>query len=191
MAKEKAKKRELVGLKPQQNLLLAAALLDDQATVSQLLADRANEELRRMNALADSLGMPAGESRWYLLALWFARKHHPALKEVKQDGRKRKWGAVEHAILAADLEREQRSKTPKKSQRDAANALAMRWPWKNFLSSWDEAKSRGADPGEALLAAYKDAKGSSMANKLREHERVAGDADWADVLMWIQERTTK
>lgn len=181
-------KKNPVGLEP-----LRMGLCAPREQVGQAIRARVREELARMNALADSMGIPDDAARWYSVALELARLHVPELQEVKKDGRPKKWGDYELGLLVVELEREQKSRTAKKTQKEAANTLAQRSPWKETISKWGHGKSPlGSDPGEALLQQYKVGRKSRWADVARSafafHYATGSTAAWDQDVLDLREK---
>lgn len=107
------------------------------------------EVRRRMEQLADSLGIADDSHRWYVLAFELARKHVPELMIEKPRGAPTKWGPVEHGILAVEVEREKSD--GRKTDAEACRALAVKDPWRSFLSAKSAGSHLGGDPPLALL----------------------------------------
>lgn len=146
-----------------------------------LVADYAGEQIRRMNALAASLGVrEEGEYKWFSVALHLAQRHIPALQIQKQRGAPTKWGLFELGVLVVEVERE------RERQRDcsvgaAAAQLAEKQPWKSFLQQ-KGGTYYGPDGAAALKKIYTKAKRSPAAEILRKsflyHVATSTVDDW-------------
>jgi hypothetical protein len=98
----------------------------------------------------------------YKVACDLAKKYEPKLQDKTPRGRKRKWGVWEIMLLAVDVER----LTDCGMTVDAAiKEIATADLWVNFLSAWEEYKSR--DIVAALKKRYK---------KHSEESKIAGTA---------------
>lgn len=120
------------------------------------IAERVRLEHEKLELLAGHLNIQPGPFRWYQLSLELARRLVPGLNEAKTVGRPKKWGLVEKGVLVVEIER--RTNTGM-SQEEAARSIAKLEPWASFVESWSPGKATtGSDPGEALLAEYKNAR---------------------------------
>ena len=98
----------------------------------------------------------------YKVACELAKKYEPKLQDKTPRGRKRKWGVWEIMLLAVDVER----LTDCGMTVDAAiKEIATADHWVNFLSAWEDYKSR--DIVAALKKRYK---------KHSEESKIAGTA---------------
>jgi hypothetical protein len=144
------KKKAQVGLPPVRFGLLMS---DDER--SRLLAERFQEESRRMEALADALGIEDNLARWYMVALLLARKHVPELMEAKPVGAPTRWNYWSLALLAIEIERlTARGKTVEQ----AARTLAATAHWLSFVGRQDGRIGNAVpDPAEVLRRNYSKA----------------------------------
>lgn len=170
-----AAKRAPPGLPP---LKIGPLASDDD--IQRAHRERADEQIRRMEALATRLCIPAGPDRWFLLALRLASEHVPELREEQSIGAPRKWHEYELAVLAAELERVKEAEGYT-SNRAAARALCQRHPWSDLIGNQP---GRGPhvspDPAEALLAQYKAGKTlkwAHLARRVRDAELLNGSLD--------------
>jgi hypothetical protein len=144
------KKKAQVGLPP---LRFGLLMSDDEQ--SKLLAERFQEERRRMEALADSLGIEDNPARWYMVALVLARKHVPELMEAKQIGAPTRWDYWSLALLAIEVER---LTAQGKTVEQAARTLAATAHWLSFVGRQDGRIGNTApDPAEVLRRNYSKA----------------------------------
>ena len=158
---EPKKKKVSTGLPPLRVGLLAT---EDQRKAA--VHAYGEEQLRRMEALADSLGIPNDISRWYLVALHLARQHVPELRDAKPIGAPTKWGDYELGVLAVEIEREQQQQGGGTVERAAA-ALAERPPWREFLQE-KGGTHFGPDRTAALMRMYSVARKHKFARVARE-----------------------
>jgi hypothetical protein len=156
------KKKAQVGLPP---LRFGLLISDDEK--SRLLAERFQEERRRMEALADALGIEDNLARWYMVALFLARKHAPELMEAKPVGAPTRWNPFALGLLAVAIERHT---SAGKTVVQAADALARMEPWASFVGRQENRAGATAtpDPGEVLRRNYTDAKKEAMAKIVRK-----------------------
>ena len=150
------KKRHQKGLSP-----LPIGLLATEEQIRQVIRERVDEEMRRMCALAESMGIPEGSSRWYSVAVALARMHVPELREAKPMGAPRKWGDFELGMLSVEMRRARESRKPKLNEEEAAAQLSTKQPWRSYLQK-KGGSYLGPDPVAALLKAYAQAKKSKF-----------------------------
>lgn len=180
--------KEKKGLPP-----LKVPLLATEERQRAIIEERVAEEYRRMEALAEQLGIPDSSTRWYHVALELARRHVPELMPAKTDGRKKRWGEFELAILMVEVEFEQATSTPPMPIREATRRVALRSPWKDILRPWEEGLTHSSDPGEALRKQYNIGRNCHLATL---HARIAtmvrhnGTAEsWQEVLAMVTEKS--
>jgi hypothetical protein len=123
------------GFKP-----LKIGLLMSDEKAQHLIDERAAEEFRRMNVLAESMGIPDSPTRWYQLALGLARIHVPELKTSRDEGAPAKWNPVSRILLANMVAREMARDGLTKAA--ACQRLATQDPWLSTM--------RGKPDGDAL-----------------------------------------
>jgi hypothetical protein len=124
------------GFKP-----LVLGLLMSEKEKEGLIRERLAEKVQRLNALADSMGIPKGDSRWFQLALELAQLYVPELKTSRKDGAKTKWDIGQKLVLAHLVARRMRTHELNKAQACAALAEDDHW-----LSN-----IRGKPDGNALV----------------------------------------
>jgi hypothetical protein len=100
------------------------------------------EDDKKLSLLRDELGVSDGPNQHYELALALARKYVAGFQQKRPT---RKWTDLVRGLLVAEVKRllKENKKLPGHSVTWAANQLARRSEWADFLSG-------GKNPGEAL-----------------------------------------
>lgn len=140
-------------------------LLMNEDAIREKLAMWAEEDRQNIFVLCEHFGIPNGPDQFFSLALALARELVPCFQEKNKEGRPRKWDDYAYGVLAVEVERITNQGMTIDS---AAKELAKRQPWNLFLEKWDEDKSFGADPAEAIKTAYKSAKKRKLTGVVRQ-----------------------
>jgi hypothetical protein len=67
--------------------------------IDELIWEKIAEKDRRLNALADSRGIPNDHTRWYRMAMDLAERHEPELMTSRPEGARVKWHLVAQVVL--------------------------------------------------------------------------------------------
>ncbi len=162
-------------------------LLMSEGDIQENSAKWAEEDKQNLFALCEYFGISEGPDQFYFLALALAREVVPCFQAKTKEGRPRKWDDYSRGVLAVEIER---ITSTGMSLNDATKEIATRPPWKSFLEKWDDDKSLGADPAEALKTAYKSAKKSYFLSVARDafkfHEMSGTIREWESLVLSLK-----
>ena len=105
------------------------------------------EDWEKILLLCEHYDIPLGEQMFIDLTLALARDFVPGFKTKKKTGRKEKWTVGHEQYLLIDIDRYVKENGSTVSE--AADHLASRGPWKDFLKPRDRIDPM-PNPGEAL-----------------------------------------
>jgi hypothetical protein len=158
------------GFKP-----LVLGLLMSEEEKEGLIRERLAEEVQRLNTLADSMGIPKSDSRWFQLALELAQLYVPELKTSRAEGPQKKWDEEAKLVLARLVARRMRQKGLNKAQACADLAEDDHW-LSNIRGKPDgEAIARQCN-SQSLKAALSDRDEAEQEGKIEHFDALLDEA---------------